>query len=475
VGSTARMSDDLGRQTAAPDIPDGGGPSPEGPVHTEAHPLSDGVYRQKTVGDLFTNINLIVTMAYGRAGSILIQSLFDSHPKVLTLPHLGAMYSLIPASIHDLDRQLDWFINKFPTIFDTSRGGYFHDSNEFVAAKFGPDGDEDLRVSSTEFKKQLLDIVNEYSSIGSNGRLSRKEFFVLVHLAYGLCVRSFDVTEIRYIFYHTHTYVHNEWQNMLEDFPELYFIGMTRDPRQDWTSWKKIHALRMQRDISDVPPICLFLSEYYYSKSSYELSNLTERLQPDHIRIIDLETLHILNKRAMTLLCSWLNLGFNESLLQSTFNGRLWHGNAASGKRASSLNPNMTRDAWRNELPEHERQIICSSVPGSIKYLGYVDDIPATGAGTENLINDLKYGNDLLLFIHCTLYLSGNPVRRFRKSWQNNKVNKIRAILSFGAAFYRGARLFFELRGNGLDRKIAEIMVQQKQLLQKNPPPRLAC
>jgi hypothetical protein len=437
----------------------------------DAHTPPDRPDEQGKPGGFLANINLIVAMAYGRAGSILIQSLFDSHPNVLTLPHLGAMYSLIPASIDDLDRQIDWFIDRFPTIFDTSRGGYFSDSNEFVAAKFGPDGDEDLRVSPSDFKQRMLGLIKEYHPSDNNQRLSRKQFFILVHLAYGSCVRPFDVGEIRYIFYHTHMHVDDEWQNMLEDFPDLYFIGMTRDPRQDWASWKKIHASRMQRDIRKVPPICLFLSEYYYSKSTYELCNLVEKLNPDHIRIIDLEKLHILNERAMTHLCGWLNIDFNECLLKSTFNGLQWHGNAASGKRVSALNPNMTRDAWRNELPDHDQQIICSLVQGSIRYFGYDEENPLTSIEHDNAVDALEYRGDLRLFIHCTLYLSGNPIRRFRKSWRNAEIGKMRSIRSLGGAFYRGARLFFELRGNGLDRKLGEIAAQQEELLRKKLPP----
>jgi hypothetical protein len=435
-----------------------------------ARMTEDGLRRPGSPGEVVANINLIVAMAYGRAGSILVQSLFDGHPNVLTLPHLGPMYSLMPPSIDDLDRQIDWFVNRFPTIFDTSKGGYFCDSNEFVAAKFGPNGDEDLRVSPMEFKKHLLDIASKRYTIDGNRQLSRKEFFILVHLAYGLCVKSFDVTDISYIFYHTHSYVHEEWQNMLEDFPELYFIGMTRDPRQDWTSWKKIHASRMQKRISDVPPICLFLSEYHYSKSSYELSRLVEKLKPDHIRIMDLEKLHILNKKAMTHLCSWLHIEFNECLLQSTFNGLQWHGNAANGKKLPTFNPNMTQDAWRSELDDHDRRIICSLVPGSIGYLGYDKENPAIGIESENAIDDLKYRNALLLLTHCTLYLSGDPIRRFRKSWQSSEISKVRIIRSLGGDFYRGARLFFELRGDGVGRKIAEIVAQQNEILQKSLP-----
>jgi hypothetical protein len=418
-------------------------------------------------------VNLIVGMAYGRAGSLLIQSLFDGHPNVVTLPHLGAMYSLLPASIGDLDAQIDWFINKFPTIFDTTQGGYFCDSNEFVAAKFGPNGDEDLHVSSTEFKKQLVRLASERYTMDPNPRLSRKEFFVLVHLAYGLCVRSFDVTEIRYIFYHTHSHEDEEWRLMLQDFPELYLIGMTRDPRQDWTSWKKIHAGRMQRDISGVPPICLFLSEYNFSKISYALSTIVDRLKPDHIRIMDLEKLHVLNKMAMTHLCAWLHIEFDESILQSTFNGLQWHGNAANGKRAPTFNPNMKQDAWRSELADHDRQIICSLLPGTIKYLGYEIENPTTDAKSESIVKELRYSSDFQLLVDCTLYLSGNPFRRFRKSWQSNEVSRIRAIRSLGGAIYRGARLFFELRGQSVDRKTAEIVTQQKELLQKELSPSL--
>jgi hypothetical protein len=296
-----------------------------------------------------------------------------------------------------------------------------------------------------------------------------------VHLAYGLCVRLFDVDEIRYIFYHTHMHVDDEWQSMLEDFPHLYFIGMTRDPHQDWTSWKKIHASRMQRDIGNVPPICLFLSEYHYSKSTYELGNLVRKLNPDRIRIIDLEQLHVLNEKAMTHLCGWLNIDFNECLLRSTFNGLQWDSNAASGKRLSALNPNMMRDAWRNELCDLDQRIICSLVPGSIKYLGYDEENPLTGVERGNVIDALEYTSDLLLFIHRMLYLSGNPIRRFRKSWRNGETGKIQAILSLSGTFYRGARLFFELRGNRIDRKIGEMAAQQEEMPHKNIPPRLVC
>jgi hypothetical protein len=389
------------------------------------------------------------------------------------LPYAGPMYSLIPASITDLDTQIDWFIKQFSMIFDTSGGGYFGDVKDLGAGNFGPGGDEDLHVCSVAFKKQLLSTVNERCKNGSNCKLSRKEFFILVHIAYGLCVRSFDVRKIRYIFFHTHMHVHDEWQAMLEDFPELYFIGMTRDPRQDWVSWKKIYAWRMQRDPArDVPRIFLFLHEINYSNACHALCNLVDKLGEGHVRIIDLEKLHILNHVAMTDLCCWLNIEFNECLLQSTFNGRQWHGNATNGKKTSALNPKITRDEWRNVLPDHDRQDISLLLPGSIKYFEYDKEIPAVEMYSENITPNFKYRSDFLLLIHCIVFRSclwGNPAGRF---WQCDKIiDKVRIMRCLCAILFEGARLFLELRGDGLDRKLVEVAAQQRELLRKTLPP----
>jgi hypothetical protein len=111
-------------------------------------------------------------------------------------------------------------------------------------------------------------------------------------------------------------------------------------------------------------------------------------------------------------------------------------------------------------------------VPGSIKYLVYDKDNSATRVESENIIDHFKYSSDLRLLIHCILFRSclwGNPGR---KLWQTDKlIDKIRIIRCLGAICFEGACLFFELRGDGIDRKIAEIVAQQKVLLHKNLPP----
>ncbi|MBI3772180.1 MAG: hypothetical protein HY272_05735 [Gammaproteobacteria bacterium] len=419
------------------------------------------------------NINLLVTHAYGRAGSLFLQSLFDSHPNVLTLPHFGVLYSSLPELITDIQRQSDIFVSRHQAIFDTSKG-YFGDVGVSVSGKFGVNGDEDLVVNPSLFKEKIASIASAVA--GAQGHVSRREFFILVHVAYGLCLRDLDISDIKYIFYHPHS--NEEWEILLSDFPGLYFIAMTRDPRQDWVSWKKIHALRMRRDPSRIPPICLFLSEYKYSKNCYYLSGLIERLETDHVRIIDLEKFHVMNRSAMLHLCSWLGLEFDETLMHSTFNGREWFGNSAALRKASSFNPEIKLASWRNELEPDEIDLINSLLVGSLGYLHYGVDIDNSNVPFETLLCRVKYASGSLLVMHCFLYIAGDPLLIFSRFERGYPVRKIvRGVIGKILLLVRSVPativLFRQLRGNGMNCRLREMTAQQKQLLSRQVPPQL--
>jgi hypothetical protein len=417
-----------------------------------------------------------LTNPYGRAGSLFIHSLFDSHPNILTLPRCGMLYSFLPEITisSDLERQIDLFIKKCPGIFDTSKE-YFGNFSGLVTGKFGINGDEELFLDSVEFKEKFLSMAKE--ELSENEHISRKDFFTLIHIAYGLCIRSFDLSQSKYIFYHPHS--DDEWNLLIADFPDLYFIAMTRDPRQEWTSWKKIHALRMGRDTSSIPPISLFLTEYYYSNSCYILINLVEKLKTDHIRVIDLESFHVMNKVAISHLCNWLGIEFNEILLNSTFNGRRWYGNATNLAKTSSFNPQIKRAAWLDELSELEIDIINRLVPGSIRYLNYEVNIDEYFNGSFEMVhNDVKYDSKLLLAIHCFLNVSGNPLLVFPGIESNYPMAKrvgrgIRNILKMGRTVPVSIKLYRKLKGESLNSLLNTMASNERHLLNRKIPPQL--
>jgi hypothetical protein len=343
-----------------------------------------------------------------------------------------------------------------------------------VSGKFGTNGDEDLFINSCEFKEKFVSMASEV--LGAKKHVSRKDFFVLIHLAYGLCIRSFDISEIKYIFYHPHS--NDEWELLISDFPSLYFIAMTRDPRQDWVSWKKLHALRIKRDTSRTPPIFLFMSEYKYSQNSHILNDLIERLETDHVRIIDLEKFHVMNRSAMSHLCSWLGLNFDETLMQSTFNGHQWYGNSATLRKASSFNPTIKLATWRDELSTSEINLINRLLVGSINYLHYDIDVSKYNEPFEMILDCVKYKNELLLFIHCFLYFADNPLlifSGFKRGYSIGKLVRrlIGNILLIVLAVPSSITLFRQLRGNGLSYKLLEMATNQRRLLRSQLPPQL--
>jgi hypothetical protein len=417
-----------------------------------------------------SDVNLIVTNPIGRAGSLFIQSLFDSHPNVLTLPHFGALYSCIPKVVSDIDDQVDLFLRAYPAIFDSSLG-YFGDIDVCVAGKFGSNGDEDLIVDQRYFRRKLLDTVRVV--LNARKKFSRREFFILIHLAYTLCLREVNITEIKYIFYHPHS--NDEWQALLTDFPGLYFIVMTRDPRQDWASWKRIHARRMKRNISDIPPICLFLSGYKYSKNCQVLHHLTESITDNHLRVIDLDRFHVLNRSAMEYLCDWLNLKYYDSMMKSTFNGILWSGNSSAQSKTSSFNPTIQLATWRRELSSDEIELIDCLLYGSIKYLNYDIQTVVVTKPFENILDSIIYKSNFLLIIHCFLYIAGNP--RIIFSGNESSHSKLKSARRFLGKLVRMVRaipltitLFRQLRGYGLHCRLREMTMQEHFLLGKRIP-----
>lgn len=418
-------------------------------------------------------INLIVTHAYGRAGSLFIQSLFDGHPDVLTLPHFGSLYSKLPEMTTGIERAVDDFIADYPAIFDTARG-YFGNVGVTVSGKFGPRGDEDLFVDRNIFKKTLLNLAD--GLLENKRPASRKDLFALIHLAYALCLRDFDVSEIKYIFYHPHT--NDEWGILLRDYPRLYFIAMTRDPRQDWASWKKLHAIRMGREASNIPPICLFLSEYKLSRNCRTLGDLIGKLEQDHVRIIDLEQFHVMNRAAMRYLCGWLNVAFGECLMQSTFNGRQWSGNSKDLVRSTSFNPEMKLASWREELSGFEKNFIDRLLFGTIRFLRYEADGKKNGEPFAEVPAGLNYESGWLLFAHCFLYAAGSPFLVFSGIERSRSVAQavkrvVGNLASLARAVPSAFALFREFKGDGLKSSLLAVAVQEESLFDTQLPSRL--
>jgi sulfotransferase family protein len=312
------------------------------------------------------SIGLLVVHPHGRAGSLFIQSLFDGHPAVVTLPHFGPLYGGIPRVVDEVWSFLEIFIARVPHIFDSSEG-YFGKGSDNVAGAFGPTSEDHLKVDLSRLRAAFARLLSVYEL--DSRELKRSLFFRLFHLAYAEAAGKRSLSSVRYVLYHPHRYQGIE--ALRAEFPELFFIAMTRDPRQDWESWRKVLALRINSEVAELSRYFLLRTASVYSNDVYNLRRLAELLGPKRLRIIDLERLHTLGPNAMQALCDWLGIEFDECLIHSTFNGEIWAGNSAERKVSHGFRGARHRGAFEASLSQQEVRILSHLLQGSVRFLRY--------------------------------------------------------------------------------------------------------
>jgi hypothetical protein len=386
------------------------------------------------------------------------------------------MHSLFPKSVttSSLNADIDAFIADYPGIFDSSKD-YFGNISGIVTGRFGYNGEENIEVDVTAFKEKLLAMAS--CEFDANGWMSRRTFFILIHLAYGQCVRPMALSQCKYIFYHPHT--NKEWDELFVDFPDLYFIAMTRDPRQDWVSWKKIHGLRLGRDGSQTPPISLLIRANDFSEDCQYLHAMRPKFHEDHLRVISLESFHAMNREAMLRFCQWLEIEFDEVLMSSTFNGLTWYGNSIDLKKISTFNPNMKSDSWKQELSVSEIDLINRLIPGTIRYLHYEIDqdkygIPAPDTEPPGV----RYDSSLRLLGHVFLHLGGNPLVIFPGKESEYPIlerieRRLRNVLRMGRIARYSLHLSKQLKGKRLNNLLNALAKHEKRFLDEPLPPQL--
>ncbi|MBI4373557.1 MAG: sulfotransferase [Deltaproteobacteria bacterium] len=148
--------------------------------------------------------------------------------------------------------------------------------------------------------------------------------------------RGFDISKVKYVLYHLHTLQEDVSAELMEEFPEAKTIIMTRDPREGWVGWRKTVSYRNYGNV--------FLDdmEHFLSGVKKDLDQLIafKKRHGSPIHIIDLAELHSNGREIMQGVCDFLHVDFDESLLESTFMGLKWWGNASDRKPVSGLDKN---------------------------------------------------------------------------------------------------------------------------------------
>jgi hypothetical protein len=321
------------------------------------------------------NIQKIIAIQnYGASGTTLIHSLLDNHPKVISLPYLYGipLYGLWDCYLSNIDNVSSSDVekvarNNFMNFF------YKECMEESSLKQMGDNKDQILLVDPTEFCKHLVSYLDNINNI------KRKDFIVSTFIAFNLCFKK-EFTDDAYICFpiHSQSKKHAKW--LIEDFKEVKFLHMIREPVQNiGTIVKHINHVQMRNSIFKGLLNCAILQILCRKTAHWEEKNFsitydkvpyfsdTKDIESRYLR---LEDFHKKPKETIMKLIKWLNIEFKESLLQSTFMGLKWH-NRSESQQVSGFNTKTISQKHNAYLNKFDRYRLLLLSKTEQIYFGY--------------------------------------------------------------------------------------------------------
>jgi len=140
-----------------------------------------------------------------------------------------------------------------------------------------------------------------------------------------------------------------EWQRL---YPKARFVHIIRNPYSNLVALRK-YAGYSERWKNRFP----YLKTSLYSMQNSFYFLYKNNMNMDNYKVIRYEDLISEPKAIVQELCKFLNISFEESLLQPTILGNPWQGNSTSGKEFKGIS-NYNLDSWKSEITTLEIQII---------------------------------------------------------------------------------------------------------------------
>ena len=311
--------------------------------------------------DLFAHVNnlkKVLLVAGGRTGSDFFQSLLDGHSEILQFTgvwyfHFWWREAKCKENLSDLIDEFIWCTSSsIDTAIHIAKFKSYYNKQERWG-QLGPNKDEFFEVSIDAFKNHMLNIL-------ADRELNSKNFFLAVNLAYGLAAGT-DIERTKIIFYHAHdTETLKEFKEDFQDFDVIYTI---REPR---------NILVSGMDHFKEYDATLYNSGRLY----YLLKRIFEELEPilqhtKNVKVLKLEDLHLFSKEVLDEFCGMYGLEFEDCMLESSYRGKKWWGDAVSGKYLDGFNKNIKEKKWKNKLFFYDNLLIEFILEDRLRHYGY--------------------------------------------------------------------------------------------------------
>jgi hypothetical protein len=272
--------------------------------HTEESQDSRGLIAQKIEAlrhyDVLAMDRVAAVLAWGRSGSVLLSSYLDGHEDVILLPEVSGwkLYEFF-----ERYQSLPWRdkLIAYPAYVVPHVTGFF---------------DGDFAISPAQYYASVQAILEFYADWPPNFLESRRAFLLFVHLAYELSLGRRPSSSHPLIVYAQHNPDNGVARQLLEDFPQVKFVHIIRDPISSCNAMFRF----VFGTLAENAPRSYFLAPYWALLSVIDQDRPQLGME-SRTRTIRFEDLHSDTVRTIHDLCDWLGLPYQATLLESTFNG----------------------------------------------------------------------------------------------------------------------------------------------------------
>lgn len=284
-----------------------------------------------------------------KTGTSLLLALLDNHPELMTIPmDSGFFYAYYPlyekdeyTLIEKKKRIVDRCILEFADFLDSTEGG------------------RGLNFSVKELER-------EFDRLTENSKGDTVDFLLKLAMTFRHISPLPGDLQKRWVEKTTSTEIYaariKNW------FPEAKFIHIIRDPRDNYGSLKSGWEKRYKKYNDHIER--LLQSHLERGRLGMELARWNaERFEDDYL-VLKFEELTIDPERQMKRVANFLEIAFQEVLLQPTVWGIPWAGNNFEGRKfegVSSVNANR----WRERITPHEAKVIEFYFADLMEYFGY--------------------------------------------------------------------------------------------------------
>ena len=279
------------------------------------------------------DINKIILFNHmSNSGAYFLEQLLDGHSDILCLPYIESLEQVYTRRLQFLEGE-ELLIEMTAQML-----GFLHSKYEDIGCvgqhRFGnlcldKDGNfiKDVYIDPKEFIIKLKCQFGDKIKLNSYGQMLKIYF-----AAYNNCLKKCKEEGKKYwIFYHMHlsNYDVSKMFNNLnkEEFERIENLMIIREPVQHCYSWFKRYGLNWKKNT-------VMKKGWIYDVLRSEMGCMLEKREGiENVRAIRFEDLKYNPEGTLMGLCKWLQLEFQETLLNTTLNGEkiYWPVNTPNG------------------------------------------------------------------------------------------------------------------------------------------------